>query len=176
MGAFTVYEEIGRELVGLIEHRDSQKVGTSKVEEAQAMIEGFLKRISARRGKGRPRRAVSQEMLESLYQQGSDIIEVVWAVLPTHQSSATREFLADHGITDPTVQNLWATHLALPVLSVRELAAVHRYQGSSKWLTPRRLAVLFLARRLGVDAAHVARRMVGSDEEEEFKIHGDYPI
>ena len=93
-----------------------------------------------------------------------------------HPSDTTRDFLADHEVTDPTQQDFWATHLALPMLSARELDAIYRYMDKSKWLSPRRLAILFLARRLGASGPHIARRVVGSDEEEEFKNHGDYSI
>ena len=173
---FTIYEEIGRELVRQIEHRDSQKRGTDEAKQAQREIDRFLQSISARRGRGRPPRATSNRILTALYREGSELLEFVWTAHAAAPSATTQECLADHGITDPTEQGFWATHLALPMLSTRELTAVYRYAGGEGWLTPRRLAILFISRRLDVDGPHVARRVVGSDEEEEFSHHGDLPI
>lgn len=174
--AYTVFDEMGRELVGLTEHRDAQKPKSQEALGAQAAIHGFLKRISALRGRGRPPRVTGDEILEPLCREGTDLLEIVWTGLGAGPSDATREFLADHGIADPTEQELWAKRLALPVFSARELAAVGRYGGGGKWLTPRRLAIFFIARRLNLRGPHVARRLVGTDEEEEFKRHRDLPI
>ena len=174
--ATTVYEEIGRELVGLIEHRDAQEPTSQEAEEAQAAIDDFLKSISARRGKGRPPTVTTGEILAALYREGTDLLEVVWAGFTAGPSDATQAFLADHGIVEPTDQEFWAKRLALPVFSARELEAVGRSEGGVKWLTPRRLAIFFLARRLDLSSPHVARRVVGADEEEAFKRHADLPI
>ena len=103
-------------------------------------------------------------------------LKLFWTGLGAEPSAATQEVLADHGIAEPPEQEFWAKRLALPVFSGRELAAVGRYGGGGKWLTPRRLAIFFIARRLNLRSPHVARRVVGADEEEEFKRHRYLPI
>lgn len=96
---------------------------------------------------------------------------------PAPPSEETRNLLKDLGLEDEGEQNSWAARLALPVLSARELQAVRSYLYKGGWLTPRRMAILILARRLGLEAPHVARRIAGADEEGEFKNHaGEYSI
>ena len=175
-GMSTVFDEIGRELVGLTEHRDAQKPKSQEAKDAQAAIEDFLNRISARRGRGRPPRVTTDEILTALFREGADLLDIVWAGFTAGPSDATRAFLADNGIAGPTEQEFWAKRLVLPVVSARELAAVGRYGGGGQWLTPRRLAIFFLARRLDLRSPHVARRVVGADEEVEFKSHPDYQV
>ena len=172
VGVHTVYEEIGRELVALIEHREAQGPKSEEAEEAQAAIDDFLKSISARRGKGRPPSVTANKILKALYREGTDLLALVWPVFGADPSDATREFLADHGVEEPTQQEFWVKRLALPVFSARELDAIGRCERGAEWLTPRRVAILFLARRLDLEGPHMARRVVGSDEQEEFKNHG----
>lgn len=176
VGAHSVYEEIGRELVELIQLRDSEKPGTEEAEEAKRRIDDFLKRISARRGKGRPPKGTTDEILKALYNEGSELLGLAWQVCPPEPSVRTRKFLKEHGVTDTTEQALWAAHLVLPMLSSKELGQVLRFVEERGWITPRRLAIIFLAHRLGLERPHVARRLVGFDEEEEFKNHPEVLI
>ena len=171
------YEGIGRELVGRIESRDAMKLGTNEALEAQVAIDDYLREISALRRQGRPKGGTSDETLRALHEETTDLLVIIWSAIHSTPSEEARDLLSDHGITDPAEQDRWATRLALPMLSMCELAAIHRYVSGAKWFTPRRLSIFFLARRFELRALHVARRLVGSDEEEEFKSHGShYPI
>ena len=175
-GAYSPFEEIGRESVALIEDRDSKEAGTEEAKEAQRAIDRFHKLISARRGRGRPPTGTTDEIMGALYREGTDLLAIIQAGFAACPSDGTRKFLSAHGIDEDAEQEFWATHLALPMLSARELAALYQYTGRINWLSPRRVWILFLAHRFNLSGPQVARRVVGSDEEEEFKLHGDYLI
>ncbi len=166
VGAHTVYEEIGRELVALIEHREGQRPGTDQREAAQQDIKDFLARISARVGRGRPPRVTTDEVLRVLYEETTDFLTVLWAIDQTPPlGDDVVELLTALGAMED--HEGWAVRLAVPGLSSRELRWVSASRGQ-RWFTPRRLSILVLAHRLGLEPPHVARRLVGADEEQEF--------
>lgn len=72
---------------------------------------------------------------------------------------------------------LWSARLALPILSRPELLAVEDPSGKGRdilfkkrtRLKSRRLAIWFLARRLGMDASAISRKGVNARDSEKFK-------
>jgi hypothetical protein len=168
-GAHTVYEEIGRELVLLVEHREAQRPGTGGRQEAQEAINAFLVDISARVRPGRPPRGTPDEVLRALHEQTTDLLTILWDLGGTPPlGDEAVDLLTALGVTRD--HEAWAVRLAVPGLSSLELQHVSESRGQ-RWITPRRLSIFILAHRLGLEPPHVARRLVGADEEEEFQAH-----
>ena len=170
------YEEIGVDLVRLVEARDvARMVGDPDArDQAKAALRGFLHDISAQLGVGRPQKGPSENILKALVAEGTSLLDLCWKACPFELSVEASDLLADQEIPE-SARRITAVRLALPILSRREIAAVaNDIRRSQAWKrsrprpTPRHAAILIVARRLGMDAPGVARRISGGGAAEEI--------
>jgi hypothetical protein len=168
------YEDVGRELVRLIEAREAAR-GTQERQEAQKELDEFLDSIAVKVRKGRPAEGPSEEICKALVTEGRKLLTLCWDMLPAEISGTTKQVLAKEGVIGEDEIQLWATRLALPVLSRPEILALKvQHEEAANWKTalprptPRRLTIWILARRLRMKPVTLADKMLGSEAAEYF--------
>jgi hypothetical protein len=164
------YEDLGIELVGLIEERDRARLAGDRdaLADAVAGLKRLEKHISAKLGVGNPGIDPPEEILRALVQEGRRLLGLCWEVCPFELSDKADSVLADHGIREEE-RWVWAIQLALPVLSRLEISVLGKQirlaRGRDSRVvgrpTPRRMAVWIVAHRLGRDASAIARKAGG---------------
>lgn len=172
----SLYEELGRELVQLIEARDRalpKTVGRVKAEEG---LQNLLRRIGALRPRGKPPEIVVNPLLKELMKEGRALLGLCWTTLPVEMSDRVVEALERLRVPRSEMP-LWIRRLCLPVLSRPEILAMEdQARIAAEWKkgkgfkpTPRTLATWMLARRLGLPATAVARRLFDSESPKYFR-------
>ncbi len=173
-GDYSPYDDVGEELVWLVEGLGRAR-NTKERKSAQKKLDRFLKQIAAKLGAGRPAAALTKKLALPLVRAGRDLLSLCWRVLPARPSEYTRMLLAEYGISDKEECDLWATRLALPVLSLPEIEGLlSQRETADGWSraesrpTPRVFTIWVLARRVGMQARGLARKTLGSKAEQYF--------
>ena len=170
------YEDIGRELMRLVEARDTARRNENDeaLHEAEERLEDFERSLGARLGRGRPREGPSELLLQTLFEEGCELLGLLWHIFPFEVSDRTHDLLSRFEPSEDE-RVLWAARLALPQLSRPELRAL-RDPEERGWTalrgidpSPQRLCVWILSRRLSLEPVYVARRTVGARASETFE-------
>jgi hypothetical protein len=161
-GYYSPYEEIGMELVSLVEAREAAS-GTSEGAEAQDRLDEFLGRVAGR-ARGRPT-SLRDDVGRALFEEGRSFVAVCWEALvtPIALHDDTRAVLAALGVAEAD-HELSALQLALPNLSTRELLALRdRARAVNNRTAPSTsvegFTVHVLAHRLRVGVSTVSRKV-----------------
>ena len=166
----SAYEEIGRELVWHLEALEAASTSATR-KAAEKELKVFLRGVTTAATGGRMRTGPHPDLANALFRELRDLLRLVVKALPFAASGPTCDVLKFHGVVAAEIPS-WVLRLALPVLSKVELAVLldsvnsttrPRFRGGK--LTPRRLAVWILARRLGMYAKSFGRRVGGSTDE-----------
>lgn len=166
--------EVGKQLRQLTMARNDAAPGSSERAQAQEALDEFLASMGVPQGPGKPVR-IAEAQLKALVAQGRDLFELCWPVLPAKVSQGALDIVAEHGVGDGQERELWATRLALPILSRRELEGLlAQIRQARTWSRtgPKPTARLFtvwpLARRLRLKPTFIADRTLGSKAREYF--------
>ncbi len=171
------YVTLGQTLVQVIEAREQARaVGEEEaLKEANESVDKFLRDISAKLGAGRPAAGLTKKLALPLVREGRDLLSLCWRVLPARPSEYTWMLLAEYGFSDKEECDLWATRLALPVLSLPEIEGLlSQRETADGWSraesrpTPRLFTIWGLAHRVGMQARGLARKTLGSKAEQYF--------
>ncbi len=178
-GLYSPYEEIGRELVALVEAREQAEAGSSERREADAELDGFLRDLGVTVGRrGAPYKGAPKSIRIELVQQGVALFTLCWNHLPANPSPRTREILrANDASDDPQEIVLWAAQLALPILSRREIQVLTQQAleasslgpGAALPPTPEDFSVRVVARRLSTAATTLAKEFDDTTASNRFK-------
>lgn len=156
-------EEIGERLANLLDELETARGSgdEDRKEEVEAELDRFLRSLGVRGGGnvpgyGRPREGPTPLLVQRLFEEVRLLFKLCWELWPFDPSERTRAVLAEHGIEEEDC-GLWATNLALPVLSTVEVRAVAEQipiargeEAGPTNPTPRRLAVWILSHRLSM--------------------------
>lgn len=175
VGSYTVYEEIGRELVRVLQAFNAAEPGSDERETAKARLDAFLEDVGARAPAHRPSADPPEEMLHELYRQGRELLNSLWTPRVVGPDGLSRDVLAAAGADQGDFID-WARRLAVPALSWPELQAIHQqateaFTGSSdlKKPTARRMTIWVLAHRLGSPPERLAGKLGASSDYDYFK-------
>lgn len=169
MAELNPYEDIGRELVWLIEARECARAAGDEeaLSEANADLDSFLQETTAKLRQRRPPEGPGERILETLSTEGRRLFEPLWEAFPSEISERTDDLLDSLGVAEEE-RTLWAARLTLPILSKPEIEALQfEIEQSASWSrasgrpTPRRFTIFVLAHRLGMEPSTVARRAAG---------------
>lgn len=163
-GYISPYEEIGLELVRLLEQREAAPAGSPQRREAQSNLEEFLNRIAGSLP-GRPP-TIRDEAARRIVEEGARFIQLIWTALEpvVELHPLTMEILCKYVGTAEAAEEA-AVGLVLPNLSAREVAALRRGIKESRRaplgpVTPaHRFAMAVLAHRLRLPIGTVARKV-----------------
>lgn len=164
------YEELGFDLLPFIDEvrfalnsATRQRATTDLLE----FIEGYWKH--------RPPEGPPKALLKALVTQGTNLVALLWSVLPFDVSQETRERLHKEGVLDSDMPT-WAARLALPVFSACEIEALLSARARKTAHTKRkgtrptkqRWAIWLIAHRLGGGAPMIARKTLYTNAERYF--------
>ena len=174
-GYISPYEDIGRELVPLVE---DYQFAPDKNERARAEkeLDEFFKRVGARLAPGRPSEGLPRELLNKIVAQGRSLVELCWNISSFEISGSASDIFYTHSVPD-SERHLWAARLALPVFSCAELQALQAEsreaaawtRGTGQHPTARRFIIWVLAHRLRADATTIARAALNTEDAEYFR-------
>ena len=138
----------------------------------------FLSPVGARFPGGAPPKGASEIIVVELYKQGRTLIEAARSALPAVASERTVGLFAGVPTLAPA---LWCTRLSLPFFSIQKLEALFACAASRRrrgqpLLSPRRLAVWCIARRLAVDAPVIVEKVPGMASDIEYFQGSPNPI
>ena len=177
-GLISPYEEIGLELVALVEAREHSTPGTER-READKALKDFLRDLGVTVGRrGAPYKGAPKSVRIELVQQGVALFTLCWSQLPANPSQRTREILrANNASDDPQEIALWAARLALPILSRREIHVLTQQALEARSLgpgaalppTPEDFSVWVVARRLSTAATTIAKEFDDTTASNRFK-------
>ena len=176
-GLYSPYEEIGRDLVALVEAREQATPGTER-EKAKEVLEGFLHDLGVNLGKGRRPIGAQESIRKELVRQGIALFTLCWSQIYSNPSPRTRSIVrANKASDDPQEVEHWAAQLALPILSRREiyvlaqqvLEARRRGPGAVLPPTPEDFSVWVVARRLSTAATTLAKEFDNTTASNRFE-------
>jgi len=164
------HAEIGKELVRLVEARESAR-GDNEKEKTQKDLDDFLKRMAVPKSSKKFPETAMLKMLKPLVEQGVELFKKCWDVFLDEASVETKRALAAEQVTDPDMQHQWAVRLTLPVFSHREILVLKAQSEEQRaWTppkggsypTPEQLTIWIVARRLRMDARRLARHTLST--------------
>lgn len=172
---YSPYEFIAHEVLGLAEAQDAARRSESAeaLSEARERLQDFLRSLGVRRGRGRPREGPSQSLLQTLFEEGCELLSLLWQAFPFEVSDRTQDLLSQFEPREDE-RVFWAARLALPQLSRPELLALRDPEGWGRTAgriqpSPQRLCVWIISRRLGLSPVYVARRTISAHASETFE-------
>ena len=159
------YEEIGLELVRLVEAREAARAGSDERASARRLLDEFIRNVARRVG-GRPT-VISQAAATRIVRQGYKLLSVLWDALATDValSPATADALDAVVTAGGNVQD-WAIRLAVPILSGAEIRALRdgiraAERLPKESLTPaERFTLQVLAHRLQMPVGTIAHKVM----------------
>lgn len=168
-GYISPYEEIGVQLVNLIEDREAAISGSTQRSEADTKLNQFLRDLALRVG-GRPT-VLRDSAAAKIFEDCCRILQVCCHVLsqPIILSETTQKVFAAHGVRSSEMLS-WAIRLSLPIFSELELRSLQQQMRDKKRRrqesTPfeREFAIHLMAHRLRVSAATIARKVMSGWE------------
>jgi hypothetical protein len=172
-GWVSPYEELGRELLRLVEaFRFADKTNRQS---AKTALHSFLQAIQAKLSRRRPPEGPPLRVLGGLLAEARGLFGICFGALREFEiSDSTRRVLGAQHV--PAGQALsWSARLALPVFSRKELSAMWRVarEDPREAITPpptaRKLAVWLLAHRLQMHAPFLARKLLGNAAVRDFR-------
>jgi hypothetical protein len=164
-GYVSPYEDVGRELVELV---DNLKYALTKASrrEASAQLRSFHNRLLGWDGPGRHPKFPNTDVLKALAGEFTNLLQLLRGICLPPAPAAVLIALSDAGATDGEY-DLWRWRLALPILSRLELQVLDTKvmscaSGVSRAVY-RRFAIQIMSHRLQVLPADLARRISGSE-------------
>lgn len=165
------YEELGFDLHPLI---DEVRFALNSARRRRAWRD-LLQFIEGYWGH-RPPEGPPKALLKALAAQGTDLVALLWSVLPFDVSQEARERLHTEGVLNSDMHT-WAARLALPVFSACEIEALLSAKARKTAHTKRRgtrptkqrWAIWLIAHRLGGGAPMIARKTLYTNAERYFK-------
>ncbi len=165
------YEELGFDLHPLI---DAVRFALNSATRKRA-LQDLLQFIEGYWGH-RPPEGPPKALLKALVTQGTDLVALLWSVLPFDVSQETRERLHKEGVLEAEIPT-WAARLVMPVFSACEIKALlsakatrtaHKKRTGTR-PTKQRWAIWLIAHRLGGGAPMIARKTLYTNVERYFK-------
>jgi hypothetical protein len=177
-GYISPYEDIGVQLVNLVEDREAAPAGSAERVGAQKRLDEFLEELG-NRVRGRPT-VLRDSAAKRIFEEGRELNALLWDALGTEVPVAetTRRVLASQGV-EPSEMLGWATRLALPNFSDVELRALRRRIRETRHRPPEAVAfadeftVQLLAHRLRTPVATIARKVMYGRDAELVQASGD---
>jgi hypothetical protein len=162
-GYISPYEEIGIELVRLLDDRNAARSGTADRSSANRRLNEFLIRVGGG-SRGRPavlRRATARKLAE----QGFSLFTTLWGALAERVQVNPRAARVLQGLAKGDAEpEEWALRLVLPSLSALEIEAMLRNIRSARRarigiVSAEEFCIHVVAHRLDARVENVARKM-----------------